>query len=404
MANSLLTLNMITREALRLFLNENSFLKSVNRQYDDQFAKQGAKIGDTLRIRLPNDYTVRTGPVAAPQATNEQQTTLTMATQKGVDLVFSSVDQALSLDDFSTRILKPAINNLVANVSNDVMSMVEGACNFVNNPGAGGATTTPTAATIMQANALLTLNSAPMGSRKLVVDPVTNARVAASLTNLYNPVSAISEQYKDGVVSRAFGFSWMEDQLVIKHTTAAYGTLPTVNGANQTGTSITVTATTAPLNAGDIITIAGVYAVNRAAKVSTGQLRQFVVTQNVAVGATQVPIYPALIPESGGLPVQFQTVTASPASGAAIAVVNNASEVYRKNVAFVPEAFTMVTADLPMYGKGVVDAARESFDGVSMRMIQYYDGVNDNLNTRLDILYGYLMLRPEWACVIADAL
>lgn len=401
MSNTLLTINMITREAVRLWVNTNSFLQHIDTQYDDQFAVTGAKIGQSLRIRLPNDYTVRTGPVAQIQDTAETSTTLTLATQKGVDVSFNSVERTMSLDDYSKRILAPAVNNLVGAVAADVMSGAEpGVSNLVGNFDAAGNLLKPTLETFLNAKALLSLRSAPTDSRKFILDPVTMARTVQNLTGLLNPATEISEQYRKGEVYNAIGFDWFEDQTVIKHTTGAYSS-PTVNGGSQTGTTLVVNALSGPLNQGDIITIAGVNAVNRITKVSTGQLQQFVVTTTAAAGATSLSIYPAIVPPSGGSQVQYQTVDASPANGAAIIPLTLASSVYRKNLAFCPDAVTMATADLEL-PKNMQETARERMDGVSMRMVTGFDIKSDQFITRLDVLYGYVWVRPEWAVVVAD--
>jgi hypothetical protein len=409
MSNSLLTINMITREAVRLWVNTNSFLQHIDTQYDDQFAITGAKIGQSLRVRLPNDYTVRTGPVAQIQDTAETNTTLTLATQKGVDVSFNSAERTMSLDDYSKRILAPAVNNLVGAVAADVMSGVEGGVsNLVGNFDAAGNLLRPTLDTWLQAKALLSLRSAPTDNRKFILDPVSMARTVQSLSGLLNPATEISEQYRTGEVYNAIGFDWFEDQTVIKHTTGAYsgsaaGIAGTVNGASQTGTSITVNALGGPLTLGDIITFAGVYAVNRITKVSTGELQQFVVTAAAATGATSLSIYPAIVPPSGGNPVQYQTVTASPSNGANIGVLTLAGSIYRKNIAFVPDAVTMATADLEM-PKNMQEVARERMDGISMRMVTGFDIKSDQFITRLDVLYGYVWVRPEWAVVVADVI
>lgn len=401
MSNTLLTINMITREAVRLWVNTNSFLQHIDTQYDDQFAITGAKIGQSLRVRLPNDYTVRTGPVAQIQDTAETNTTLTLATQKGVDVSFNSAERTMSLDDYSKRILAPAVNNLVGAVAADIMSGVEGGVsNLVGNFDAAGNLLRPTLDTWLQAKALLSLRSAPTDNRKFILDPVSMARTVQSLSGLLNPATEISEQYRTGEVYNAIGFDWFEDQTVIKHTTGTYvvGVSPTVNGANQTGTSINVTIGASSFTVGDIITFAGVNAVNRITKVSTGELQQFVVT-SYAGGV--LGIYPAIVPPVGGSPVQYQTVTASPANGAAINSLTLTGAVYRKNIAFVPDAVTMATADLEM-PKNMQEVARERMDGVSMRMVTGFDIKSDQFITRLDVLYGYVWVRPEWACVVAD--
>lgn len=402
MSNSLLTISMITREAVRLFQNTNAFIQNIDRQYDDSFAVNGAKIGSALKIRLPNDYVVRTGPAASIQDTAEQSTTLTMATQKGVDVSFSSVDLTLSLDDYSERILAPQINNLAGAIAADIMSGAEtGICNLVSNVDGSSNIISPTATTYLTADAVLDLNSAQNGDRKVVNDPITNARVVASLTGLLSPVQEISKQYRNGKMFQALNFEWMKDQTVLKHTAGTF-TAGTVNGANQTGTTLTTNAITGTLVAGDIITIAGVNAVNRVTKATTGQVRQFVVLANVATNGTSISIYPAITPAVSGNIVQYQTVTASPANAAVISLGTPAGITYRKNIAFAPQAVTMATADLMMPNN--VQAAREVFDGISMRMVQQYNISTDQEIQRVDVLYGYLYVRPEWAVICCDAL
>lgn len=398
---------MITREAVRLWKNSNAFLQNVDMQYDDSFAISGAKIGSSLRIRLPNDFTVTDGPGLQVQDTSEQSTTLVLATQRHVDVGYSTADRTLSLDDYSRRVLAPMVNNLAGNVAVAIMGGSEGGiCNFVANQDSANNILNPIASTYLNAGASLGLNSAPTANRKIVNSLRTEARVVASLSGLLNPNSEISRQYITGKMYDALGFIWMSDQTAITHTN---GTLAqasaTVAGANQTGLAITVAALAGSLNIGDIITIVGVNAVNRITKQSTGELRQFAVTSNVPAGATSIPIYPALVPGVGGAPVQYQTVDVSPANGANINPVSSlaASTQYRKNFAYAPEAVTLATADLEM-PKGVHEVAREQFDGVSMRMITDYFIGTDQLITRLDVLFGFLWIRPEWACVVADAI
>jgi hypothetical protein len=401
MANALLTISKITREAIRLFRNTNSFIQAIDQQYDDQFAVAGAKIGTQLRIRLPVDYVVRTGPAAQIQDTAEQQTVLTLATQKGVDMEFTSTDLTMSLDDFSRRILAPAINNLVGAVALDVMTGSEGGvANLQANLDGSGNLLSPIASTVLTAAAVLDTNSARTDERMIVNDPFTDARIVATLSGLFNPTPEISRQYRSGAMKQALGFGFMRDQTAIKHTTGSY-TAGTVNGAGQTGLTLTTNAITGTLALGDIITIANVNAVNRVTKQTTGQLRQFVVTAPAANGATSISIYPAIVPPVAGNAVQYQTVDSSPANSAAISLVIKPNVTYRKNIGFVPEAVTMATADL-FLPRGVEEAAREQFDGVAMRMISQYDIRTDERITRLDMLYGYLYARPEWAVIIPD--
>lgn len=405
MANTLLTIDMITREAVRLWKNSNAFLQNVDMQYDDSFAVTGAKIGSTLRIRLPNDFTVTTGPALSVQDTAEQSTTLVLATQKHVDVSYSTQDRTMKLDDYSRRVLAPMVNNLAGAVAVDIMSGSEGGiCNFVANQDVNSNILSPIQSTYLRSGAVLDNNSAPLANRKIVNSPDTEATVVSTLSGLLNPSSEISRQYVTGRMYDALGFIWMKDQTVISHTTGglAQGSA-TVSGANQTGLNLTVGALAGSLNQGDIITIAGVFQVNRITKQSTGRLRQFAVTANVAAGATSIPIYPAIVPGVGGQAVQYQTVTVSPANGAAVNPSNGlaAGTKYTKNFSYAPEAVTLATADLEI-PKGVHEASRDEFDGVSMRMVTDYFIGTDQLITRLDVLYGYLWIRPEWAVVVAD--
>lgn len=408
MPNTLLTRLEITRKAIRLFINSNAFMKNIDRQYDSQFAVTGAKIGATLRIRLPNDYPVTDGPGLSLQDTAEQQTTLTVATQRHVDTGFTTAEMALSLDDYAERITKPKMNNLAGNVAKTIITAISQTAANMRANFSGTTIISPNAQTFVEAGAVLDDNSAPMmgtrGDRKIVNDPWTDARTSTSLQGLFNPSASISEQYMYGSMKQALGFSWMRDQTVVKHTSGSF-TAAAVSGANQTGNSITTGAQTGNLNVGDIITITGVNAVNRVTKQSTGMLRQFVVTAATTGGvSTSISIYPALIPPNGGNEVQYQTVTASPADTAPILLYTAPSVTYRKSLAYAPEAITMVTADLYMPTKGVIDSARAQYDGVSMRSISAYLPGSDQAINRDDVLFGQLSIRPEWICAVPDAL
>jgi hypothetical protein len=400
---------MITAQAVMIFKNSNAFMQNIDTQYDSSFAQNGAKIGNSLRIRLPLDYTVTDGPGLSAQDSVEQSIALPLATQRHVDLSFSSAEQTLSVDDYSDRFLLPSMNNLAGNVATAIMAGSEGGvCNIVANVDASNVILNPTSDTVNTGRAVLADNSAPMLDRKFVLDPHTMSRLQSSLSGLLNPSADISKQYRSGVVLNALGFTWMEDQTAIKHVTGTFSA-GTVNGAGQTGTTLVTNAITGTLNAGDIITIASVNAVNRVTKQSTQALRQFVVTAPVASGATSIPIYPAITPGAAGYQpttglgaVQYQTVDYSPANSAAISLFTNASSTYRKNIEFAPQAVTMVTADLEK--PPMTECSRKEYDGVSMRILRTYVPGTDQTVTRCDILFGYVYVRPEWAVIVADAL
>jgi hypothetical protein len=407
MANALLTRLEITRKATRLFTNSNMFIKNIDRQYDSQFAVEGAKIGATLKVRLPNDYVVTDGPGLSVQDTAEQQTTLTVATQRHIDTGFTTAERALSLDDFAERILKPKLNTLAGNVAQTVMTSIgEAACNARSNFN-GAVIISPTQQQFLEAGAILDDNGAPMmgtkGDRKVVNDPWTDARTASSLTGLFNPSGPISEQYATGTMKQALGFSWMRDQTVIKHLSGTF-TAGTVNGAGQSGTTLVTNAITGTLKQGDVITIAGVLAVNYTTKVSTGMSRQFVVTANVLTAALAIPIFPAIIAQNAGADVQYQTVVSAPADAAVITLFTQPNVTYRKSLAYAPEAVTLVTADLYMPTKGVIEFARAQHDGISLRSLAVYVAGTDQAVDRLDVLFGWLAIRPQWMVGVYDVI
>jgi hypothetical protein len=389
MSNTILTPDMITKEALRILHQKANFIGSMNRAYDDSFAQSGAKIGDSLRIRLPNRYVVRTGATLSAQDTTEQATTLQVSTQKGVDLNFTSNELTLSLDDFSKRILEPAMAQLAASVESDAFNMVKDVPNVV---GAAGSATT--FKNVLEARKKLSDNLAPTAERRLILNTQDNVDFVDSLKGLFQDSSTISQQYKEGMVGKTAGFDAIYENTLIPNFTNGAGAGYLVNGAAQSGASLIVDTGTGAMPKGTVFSIANVFAVHPESRLSTGIVQQFVVTADYAGGAGTVSIYPSIV-ASGAL----QTVNAVPADNAAITVYNTASDVTTTSLAFHKDAFTFATADLVM-PKGVDFAAREVYDGISIRVVRQYDVNNDAFPCRLDILYGYKAIRPQLACRI----
>lgn len=417
MANSIITPSMVTRYSIKLFLNTNYFIQNISRQFESQFGIEGARIGAQLRIRLPNDYTVTDGPGIAIQDTLEQQFLLTVATQRHVDVAFTSAETTLDVDDYMERIVLPRVNNLAGNVALQVLTIVATTVrNAVANVDANNNILPVTDSPFALARAILEENSAPqfgeMGMRKVALQPRSDARVQLALRGLLNPVDTISRQFNTGMMYEGLQFRWFEDQSVPSHTTGT-ATTATVSGANQTGNTLTISSLSGTFAAGDVITIAGVNAVNRVTKASLGTLAQFVITAAAASGATSLSIYPAIIPPASqtayaGLPYtpqQYQTVTASPGGTAVITPFANASVTYRENLAYSPDAITLVIAPLwmPPNEKGVIAAARHSFDDMSMRSLVCYEPSTDQPIDRLDILFGAGVPRPEWIVQVCDS-
>lgn len=426
MANTLLTISMITVKALQLFRNTNLFLKTISKQYQSEFGREPLQIGSTLQIRKPIDPTVRQGATANPQNTVEQEIPLVINSLLGVDLQFTDTDRALSIADFSNRFLKPATNNLGGAVASAIIQGCEsggtsptggqqtgtngfgGIPLIVNNTASGvnvstAATISPTQQNWLQAGAYLDIMSCPADERMIVLSPFTEKNTVSYLSGLFNPQVKISEQYEKGVMTyNTLGFEkWMKDQTVIAHQVAAFGTLANVSGPNQTGSAITVSALNGPLNKGDIISFTGVNFVNRVTKADAGVLATFVITQANNSGDTVVNIYPPLNPALSGVQQSYQTVTVSPADAAPLLSPVQASQVYRKNFAFHPTACTAAFIPLPENEPGTV-CKTESFDGFSLRMMHYYFGATMTGAWRLDTLFGSVWPRPEWSCIVTD--
>lgn len=390
--NTILTPTAVTREALRILHQKLNFIGTINRAYDDSFAKSGAKIGDSLKIRLPNQFTVRTGANLSAQNTTESSTTLQVATQKGVDIEFSSTELTLSLDDFSKRILDPAMSVLAANIEADALSMALDVYNNVNNIGSA-----ITFKRVLEGRKALNDNLAPMdNSRTALLNTQDNVDLIDALKGLFQDSTEISKQYKEGAMGRTAGFDFYENTLLASQTTgtAASATTYTVNGASQTGSQVTVATGATTFKKGDIVTFAGCNSVHPETKVSTGVLQNFVVTADYAGGAGNLQIAPAIVVTGGG-----QNVSASPTNGGAVTKVGGASAIYKPSLVYHKDAFTFATADLVM-PQGVDFAAREVMDGISMRIVRQYAISTDTFPCRLDVLYGYKTIRAQLAARI----
>ena len=390
MANSLLTPSVITKEALAILHQKLNFVGSINTQYDSQYAKTGARIGNDLKIRLPNEFTIRSGATLSAQDVTEASTTMTVDTQKGVDFSFSSEELTMHIDDFKARYIEPAMSVLAANMESDALSMYKDVYNFYSGVGSANSF-----ANITQAQKVLTDNLAPYGDRSYLHNPQSVVDMLADTKGLFQDSSSIAKQYKDGELGKIAGFNHFENTLMPTHTTgtAAATTGYLVNGASQTGASLTVDTGSTTFLDGDIITIAGVNRVHPETKADTGVLQQFVVTANSGASATSLSISPSITATLGR-----QNVTGSPADNAAISKVGGGNGAdWQETLAFSKNAFAFATADLVL-PEGVDFAAREVLDGISMRIVKAYTIADDKMPCRIDVLYGYKAIRPQLAC------
>jgi len=402
MANSILTIDMITRKALEILENNLVLTRNVNRQYDDSFAVEGAKIGSTLRIRLPDRALVTDGAALVLQDDNEQFTTLAVANQKHIGLTFTTAELTMQMDDFAERVLKPRISQLAASIDADVANAYKNVYASVGTPG----TTPSTSLVLLQAQQKLNEAAAVMSPRYATVNPAANAGLVEGLKGLFNPTDTISKQFKNGMMGTGvLGYDEINmSQSIKQHTTGTRSTSDTilVNGtiSTQGATTISIDGGTgaATVAVGDVFTVASVFAVNPQTRESTGSLQQFVVTaaNTASAGAwTNIVVSPAMHTADQAL----ATITAFPQDGAAITFLGAASSVYAQNLVYHKDAITFATADLLM-PQGVDMASRQVHNGISMRIVRQYDINNDRLPCRIDVLYGYSTIRPQMACRI----
>ena len=401
MANSLLTIDMITRKSLEILENNLVLSRNINKEYDDSFAVEGAKIGSTLRIRLPDRALVTDGAALQVQDDNEQYTTLTVSSQKHIGINFTSAELTMQLDDFAERVLKPRISQLASSVDADVANAYKSIYNTVGTPG----TTPATALVLLQAQQKLNESATPMSPRCATVNPAANAGLVNGLTGFFNPAGTISRQFKTGMMGEGvLGFDEMNmSQSIVNHTVGSLPGSPVVSSSTPPTTQgvttldITYSSATKTIKQGDVFTIAGVYAVNPQTRLSTGSLQQFVVTADQTLTSTSatINISPALYTATNAL----ATVDSFPAASAVITFVGTASTVYPQNLVYHKNAITLATADL-LLPQGVDMASRQVHNGISMRIVRQYDINNDRMPCRVDVLYGYSVIRAPMACRI----
>jgi hypothetical protein len=396
MSNSILTPTQVTREALRILHQKLNFIGSINRQYDSSFAKTGAKIGTDIKIRLPNEYTVSSGAALSTQTTSELSTTLQVTNQKHVDTTFTSAELTLSLDDFSERILEPAMSVLAANVEADALSMALDIYQSVNNVGSPISLNK-----VLTGRKLLTDALAPSNNRTLLLNTQDNLDLVDSLKGLFQDSSTISEQYREGMVGKTAGFGAIyENTLLANQTTgtALAATTYTVNGAVTANGSaaVTVAVGATTFKKGDVFTVAGCNRVHPETKVDTGVLQQFVVLADYAGGAGSLTFSPPIYTTTGR-----QNVTAGGMpNGNAITKIGGASAIYKPSLVYQKDAFTFATADLEDVSQYGAWGAREVMDGISLRVARQYAIGTDTIPCRIDVLYGYKTMRAQLAARI----
>ena len=401
MSNTNLTIDMVTREALRIAHEKAVYLGTIDRQYDDSFANSGAKIGSSLRIRQPNQFTRRQGSrIMDVQDVTETAITATVATQDGVDIRFNSAELALDIDDFSKRYIEPAMAVLVSGIESDVLQAQQKLC--YNSVGTSG---TPMSDLVEAGAARARLNQglAPKDNRCIQVTSPTAGTMVNGLKGLFHDGSQLKRQYNEGMLGRIAGFDWFENERLWTRSMSAdvTGTTDAASLVTDGGNDVDMHTTIATTAVGEVFTIAGVYACHAETKQSLGYLQQFVILTGTA-GVLSVS--PSTI-----LTGAKQNVCSAAGAQLAITDFNSAATVFvgaessaiTQNIAYHKEWATFITADLPLMDDAH-RCARRNQDGISLRVWEASDIRNDERLMRLDILYGHKVLRPEWATNITD--
>lgn len=385
MANTTLTADLVLKEAKRVFMNNCPFVASMSRNYDNSYEAYGAKAGESIRIRKPMKYTVRSGKTMQVQDNTENYSTLTKSVWRGIDLKFSQKELTLDINRFSELYIKPAMSILASNVDQYCMSTVtKKVYNTITLP-----VTNLDRADVIAADKVLNDFSTPSSDRYAVLSNQGYADLLDQNATLFNPTTDLSRQYLQGNIGDMYGFKTSRTSNIYSHTTGTYNGAHVVDGASQTGATLTVKTGTGAPTEGDTFTIANVYSLNPTTLQSTGELQVF--TVGAGATATSWPIYPSL-----SVTGSAATVSALPADAAVITEIGTASTAYAQNLFYHRDAFAFATADLEM-PRGLDFAARNTEGDLSMSIMRDFDIINADTYCRIDILFGVVDVIPEWA-------
>lgn len=401
-SNTNLTPTMITRKALMILHQKCNFLGACNRQYDDRFAQSGAKIGQTLNIRMPAKYTVRKTASLTAQNHVERSTPLVADSQYGVDVSFTSVELTMDIDDFSERIIEPGMAQLAAQIEGDCLGDAK---NLIPNYTNADTTNQMSYKLFASGASNLTKSLAPLASRTAILSPDSRVEFSDAVKGLFQSSENIKQQYREGIMGRTGGFDVYENTLTPAHTSGTLAGSPVTNGAalgtsdtsnvwsSQTILSIDTANTGTTVKAGDIITLGTCYAAHPESKANTGKLRTFVIQSDVTLTtigtAYNVTVKPALIWGDGN---SYQNVTLSGGSdtdGVAVTLIGAVNSAFQNDIQMHKDAFCFATVDLEDVSQYGAWGARRTQDGISMRIAKQYAIATDTVPCRIDVLFGF---------------
>jgi hypothetical protein len=410
MTQNTLTASVIAKEAVMILDNNLVMANQVFRGYENEFEKKinGYQIGDTLSIRKPTDFTVRDGKIAAAQDVKEGKTTIVVNKFKGVDFKFSSQDLTLNIDELSTRVIKPAMVQLANQIDSDLMALYASVPQWVGTPGQ----VVNSFADFALGPQNLDEFAVPQDGRYGVMSPADYWGMLGSQTALYMQ-NAANGAYRNRQLGNIGGVETEMAQNVPTLTTGSrtgggtsainasiVTTTTTYESVKDTNTQVisvgSFTGATDTVKAGEVFTIAGVYAVNPVTKAKLSFLKQFTVVSDataVSNAISSLTISPAIIWTGA-----FQNIstTLTDLNTAVVSFLGTASTAYRQNMIFNKNAFAMVSVPL-VSPPGAVQVSRQSYKGTNVRVIPVYDGIGDESLWRLDVLYGVKTIDPRQA-------
>jgi hypothetical protein len=404
MANTTLSASIIAKAAVGILENELVMAGAVFRGYEDEFGKKinGYTVGDTITIRKPTDFTVRNTITASAQDVSEAKTSIVVNQIAGVDFAFTSQQLTLNIGELSERVIRPAMIQIANQIDVNVMALYKDIPQWVGTPG----TLVQSFAGFAKGAQNMDQRSVPQGGRSAVLAPADFWALAGSQTALFSQ-AINNKSYREGEIGQIGGIQTYMTQNAPTFLTGPMGGSPLINGGAQ-GTTYDLTgantqtlitdgwtaAAAARVVVGDVFTIANVFDVNPITKATLPILKQFVVKANGSSdgsGNLTLTIAPQII-TSGA----FQTVSAVPADNAALTFVGTANTNYTNNLFFDRNAFALVTVPM-VKPPGAIDVSRQSKNGISVRVIPFYDGTNDKSTWRLDVLYGTKTIDPRLA-------
>lgn len=397
----------IAKMAAGFLADSVQFVKTIDKADASDFnGKNGYQAGDTVKVPIPSQFTLGTTAdiTSVIQDVKESSVNLTVNNQYNVPIAFTSAEIAtdFGLKSWSQRVLKPAMITLANNIEKAALEQASDA--IFNSVGTPGSTVFDTD-TILSAGQKIDENGCDDYSNRFVLlNPAANRSAVNARKGLFQSSTKIAEQYKEGAMGMADGFTFLRNNLINTHTNGAdvavaieADVVAPATGATTIGVDgVTSLAT---ITKGSVFTIAGVYDVHPVTKATLPHLKQFVVTADVSETASNqvtIAISPTIYSSASGA---LQNVSALPADEAAVTFVGSASTGYAQNLAYHKSAFRFVT--LPLVKPDGVHMAEDSTkDGISVRVIQDYDVKTDKMILRADVLWGMANVRPEWAARI----